>query len=115
MPTETKQTTRASANANAVFHAVSDPNRRRILETLRGGERSAGEIVDEFDVTFAAISQHLKVLLEAGLVERRSEGRQRFYTMHPHALKTVHDWTEGFRDFWEGRIDRLAGLLDDEP
>ena len=99
---------------DTIFHAVADPNRRRILTILRDGERSAGEIVEEFDVTFAAVSQHLKVLLDAGLVSRRPEGRQRVYAIEGGALKPVHDWTEGFRDFWEGRIERLTRLLDDE-
>ena len=98
-----------------VFHAIADPNRRRILELLRQGEMSAGDIVERFDVTFAAISQHLKILLDADLVGRRTEGRYRVYSVSPEALRTVHEWTEGFRDFWDRRLDRLSDLLDEEP
>ncbi|HUT48408.1 MAG TPA: metalloregulator ArsR/SmtB family transcription factor [Alphaproteobacteria bacterium] len=114
MPTYTNPTPDPPSR-DRVFHAVADPNRRRILEILREGERTAGQIVERFDVSFAAVSQHLKILLESGLVSRRVDGRYRVYAMRPEAIKTVHDWSEGFRDFWEGRIDRLAKLLDEEP
>lgn len=97
-----------------IFHAIADPTRRRILEILREGEKPAGEIVGAFDVTFAAVSQHLKILLDCGLVARRSQGRRRLYSMRPENLVSVHEWTEGFRDFWEGRLDRLTAYLDTE-
>ncbi len=97
-----------------IFHAIADPTRRRILEILRDGEKPAGDIVESFDVTFAAVSQHLKILLDSGLVARRSEGRRRLYSMRPEKLVGVHEWTEGFRDFWEGRLKRLTAYLDTE-
>lgn len=96
------------------FHAIADPTRRRILEILRDGEKPAGEIAETFDVTFAAVSQHLKILLDCGLVARRSEGRRRLYSMRPENLVGVHEWTEGFRDFWESRLKRLTAYLDSE-
>ena len=105
----------SSKNNDDVFQAIADPNRRKILEILRDGEKPAGEIVGEFDITFAAISQHLKVLLDTDLVTRRTVGRYRYYSMQPKALLAVHEWTEGFRDFWENRLDRLTEYLDDEP
>lgn len=112
MPLAPRSKSREAARQNAAFHAIGDPNRRRILEVLRQGEMPAGEVVARFDISFAAVSQHLGVLLDAGLVARRKEGRQRLYSIEPEALRLVHDWTEGFRDFWEGRLGRLSDYLD---
>jgi DNA-binding transcriptional ArsR family regulator len=64
-------------------------------------------------VTLAAISQHLKILLESGLVARRKQGRFRYYRANPEALREVHEWTARYRAFWESRLDRLGAYLDD--
>ena len=95
-----------------VYHAIADPRRREILELLRGGERPVQEIVGRFDVSFAAISQHLRVLREAGLVSRRAAGRARLYRATPAALEEVYDWTARYRDFWGRRIRKLNDYLD---
>jgi DNA-binding transcriptional ArsR family regulator len=96
-----------------VYHAIADPNRRRLLDLLLEEERSVQQLMPHFDVTIGAISQHLKVLLESGLVARRKQGRYRFYRTRPEALKEVHDWTEHYRAFWESRLDRLGIYLDE--
>ena len=98
-----------------VYHAIADPNRRRLLDLLREEERSVQQLMPHFGVTVGAISQHLKVLLESGLVARRKEGRFRYYRTRPEALKEVHEWTEQYRDFWESRLDRLGSYLDETP
>jgi|SRR4051794_35776819 DNA-binding transcriptional ArsR family regulator len=98
-----------------VFHAIADPNRRRMLDTLAGGELAAQELARQFDMSFAAVSQHLKVLHEAGLVERRAQGRQRIYRLAPSRLREVEDWTARYRRFWRGRLRRLHAYLDEEP
>lgn len=103
------------SNPQDVFHAIADPNRRRLLDLLLREERSVQELVPHFDVTIGAISQHLKVLLECGLVVRRKEGRYRFYRTRPEALKQVHDWTGHYRAFWESRFEQLAAHLREEP
>jgi DNA-binding transcriptional ArsR family regulator len=95
-----------------VFHAIADPKRRRILDLLLGGELPVHTLVDEFDVSFAAISQHLRVLREAGLVTRRIEGREHLYGARPEALVEVHEWTARHREFWQGGLDRLGKHLD---
>ncbi|HKC13302.1 MAG TPA: metalloregulator ArsR/SmtB family transcription factor, partial [Vicinamibacteria bacterium] len=77
-----------------VFDAVVDPNRRRILHFLTAGEHPVQELVDRFDLSFSAISQHLKVLRRAGLVGRRRRGRSQLYSLRPEPLKDLHDWTE---------------------
>ncbi|MGR3759453.1 ArsR/SmtB family transcription factor [Roseobacteraceae bacterium NS-SX3] len=103
------------SNSNDVFHAISDPNRRRLLSLMMSGEQSVTELKSQFDMTIGAVSQHLKVLREAGLVHRRSAGRQRLYRAEPAALKEVHDWAGQFSRFWESRLDLLGEVLDNEP
>lgn len=98
-----------------VFHAIADPNRRRLLAMMMTREHAVSELHSQFDMTVGAVSQHLKVLREAGLVRRRSAGRQRLYMAAPVALKEVHDWTEQFSKFWNSRLDRLGEVLDSEP
>ena len=95
-----------------VFHAISEPKRRHILDMLLEGERPVQALVAEFDVSFAAISQHLRVLREAGLVARRIDGRQHVYSAEPEALDSVLKWTERHRAFWQKRLDRLGRHLD---
>jgi DNA-binding transcriptional ArsR family regulator len=91
---------------------LGDPVRRRILETLAGGEHSSGAIVDivqrEFDITQPAVSQHLRVLREAGLARVRSDGARRLYSVEPAPLRDVDAWLDRFRRFWDGRLDALA-------
>jgi len=78
--------------------AIADPTRRRIVELLAVRERTAGQLVDEFDMSAPAISQHLKVLKEAGLVSDRQEGARRIYYIDPHGLGELRRWLDGFWD-----------------
>src|SRR4051812_43957260 len=96
--------------------AIADPTRRRIVELLAKGERTAGELVDEFDLSAPAISQHLNVLREAGLVTTRAEGQTRIQTLNPAGLDELGDWLEKTRNFWSQRLDALERELraDDE-
>jgi DNA-binding transcriptional ArsR family regulator len=82
-----------------VYQAIADPNRRKLLELLSHDERSVQELMPYFDVTLGAISQHLKVLLDGRLVERRKQGRFRFYRTRPQRLKEVYDWTQQYVQF----------------
>jgi DNA-binding transcriptional ArsR family regulator len=75
-----------------VFEAIAQPNRREILRLLSAGERSAGDIAARFDVTQPAISQHLKVLKETGLVSERRDGTRRLYSVRPEGLADLHDF-----------------------
>jgi DNA-binding transcriptional ArsR family regulator len=84
--------------------ALADPGRRRILTLVRDEERSAGEIAAEFTVTWPAISQHLRVLKEAGLVTERREGAKRFYRARPEGLKDVRAFLD---EFWDDKLERL--------
>lgn len=94
-----------------VFHAIADPTRRRILELLSEREQPVCDLVGAFDVTFGAVSQHLKILRDAGLVSRRKEGRQRVYRLEGEPLKRVHDWTAIYEKAWRGRFDELRTHL----
>jgi DNA-binding transcriptional ArsR family regulator len=84
------------AYAERALDALGDPTRRLIFKSLRGGARSVGEIARGMDVTRPAVSQHLKVLKEAGLVVHRSEGTRRLYSVDAKALEAVRRWLDGF-------------------
>ena len=94
-----------------VFHAIADANRRRLLDLLRDEERCVQDLVPHLGITIGAVSQHLKVLLEGGLVTRRKAGRHRYYRAVPNALGEVQAWVEHHRVFWETQLDRLERHL----
>ena len=84
--------------------AIAEPRRRQILSLVRGGELSAGEIAAQFDVTRPAVSQHLNVLKEAGLVSERRSGTRRFYRARPEGLAELRTFLE---PFWDDRLEAL--------
>jgi DNA-binding transcriptional ArsR family regulator len=97
------------------FDVLGDPVRRRILELLAEGERSAGAVTDvvraEFGITQPAVSQHLRVLRDHGFATVRPEGTRRLYAVAPDALDEVDQWVEGFRRRWAQPLDALATEL----
>ena len=94
------------------FDVLGDPVRRRIIELLADGEHMSGEIVDviqdEFGITQAAVSQHLRVLRESGFAGVRAEGARRYYKISTKPLREIDDWLERFRGYWEPKMDALA-------
>jgi DNA-binding transcriptional ArsR family regulator len=94
-----------------VFRAISEPTRRALLDRLNEGEASVGELSTGFDVTLSAISQHMKVLKDAGLVAERRAGRHRYYRVTPSGLRTVAEWVAHYERFWTGRLDALGTYL----
>jgi len=100
-----------AASGSDVFHAVADPNRRQILDVLRGGEKSVGSLVEATGLSYSLLSQHLHVLLDAQTVVRRPQGRQRFYRLEPGPLRIVRDWTAEYEQFWQERVARLRRRL----
>jgi DNA-binding transcriptional ArsR family regulator len=96
------------------FAALAEPSRRRMIELLDGGERPAGTIAGEFDLSAAAVSQHLKVLREAGLVRVRVDGPRRLYSLDPAGLAAIDAWLDRVRGFWSGRLDALERALQQE-
>jgi DNA-binding transcriptional ArsR family regulator len=95
------------------FTALSDPTRRRIIESLASGESSFGELAEKFDMSRPAVSQHLKALREAGIVTARADAQRRIYRLTEHGLDDVDAWLGKVRDFWNKRLDRLEELLGD--
>jgi DNA-binding transcriptional ArsR family regulator len=91
--------------------AIADPTRRRIVELLAVRERTAGELVAEFDMSAPAISQHLNVLREAGLVKTRAEGQSRIQTLNPDGFDDLEDWLQKTRSIWSSRLDALEREL----
>jgi DNA-binding transcriptional ArsR family regulator len=94
-----------------VFTAIVDPTRRRLVHLLLGGDRSVTDLARDFAISVPAISQHLRLLREVGLVEVRQSGRKRFYRLHPKALQPVHDWVAVYQKFWDERFDALERHL----
>jgi DNA-binding transcriptional ArsR family regulator len=91
--------------------AIADPTRRRIVELLALRDRTAGELVEEFDLSAPAISQHLNVLRQAGLVATRAEGQTRIQSLNPGGLDELDAWLERTRRFWSRRLDALEREL----
>ena len=94
--------------------ALADPGRRQVMEVLRGGERSAGEIERALRVSQPAASKYLRALREAGLVRVRKDAQRRLYRLDPVPLAELDRWLAPYRVFWESRLDALALHLDRE-
>lgn len=98
------------------FSALSDPTRLLLVECLlTRGELAAGTLAAEAEVSAPAVSRHLKVLREAGLIAQRIDGTHRYYTARPEALRAIHGWTMDHHTFWAGSLDRLDTLLALDP
>jgi DNA-binding transcriptional ArsR family regulator len=94
------------------FEAIAEPNRRTILERLRGGELPAGDLVKATGLSQPGLSKHLKLLREAGLVSVRPDGQRRLYRLEPAALAKLDDWLKPFRSFWADHLDALEAHLE---
>jgi DNA-binding transcriptional ArsR family regulator len=103
----------ADTTENKLFHALADPSRRAILESLIRGEAAVKDLTARFDISQPAISQHLAILKDAGLVSGRREGRRVYYRAEPSGMKPLIDWIAHYRSFWPERIERLEQLLDE--
>lgn len=102
-------------NRSAIFDALADPTRRDILDMLSHSEMSAGEVAGRFSVSRPAISRHLRVLREAGLVTHRKEAQTRHYRLAPEALREVDSWLDNYRVFWTARMHDLRRYLEEGP
>ena len=100
---------------DAVFGALADPTRRAILDRLRSGEASVGEVAEPFPVSLQAVSKHLRVLEDAGLIERRVEGRTHRLRLARASLDDAAGWLEEQRRFWHERLDELESHLGLRP
>lgn len=94
------------------LQVLAEPNRQAILELLREGERPVGELVDELGLSQPAVSKHLRVLKEAGLVEARADAQRRLYRIRPDPLAELDDWLAPYRRLWTSHLDRLEDHLE---
>jgi DNA-binding transcriptional ArsR family regulator len=94
------------------FAALADPTRREILGMLAGGEVPAGRLAERFPISAPAISRHLRVLENAGLITRRVDGKHRRCRLQPKALQTALQWLEFYRQFWTESLQQLADHFD---
>ena len=99
----------------ATFTALAEPHRRHILDLLRRGERSVGELVTELEVSQPVVSKHLRVLRDAGLVDVRTDAQRRVYRVRPDPLRELDDWLAPYRELWSSGLDRLERHLDEMP
>lgn len=95
-----------------LFAALADSTRRHLLERLAAGERTVSDLTEGLPQSQAAVSQHLKVLREAGLAEARQEGRFRRYRLRPQGLTELRDWLEELDRFWRERVSALGDYLE---
>jgi DNA-binding transcriptional ArsR family regulator len=102
------------AAVNSTFDVLAEPQRRRILDLLRDGERPVGELVDRLEISQPGVSKHLRVLRDAGLVSVRPEGQRRLYGLRPEGLADVDRWLAPYRQLWSRRLDALERHLDQE-
>lgn len=96
------------------FVALADPTRRQIIESLSAGEHSFGEIADQFEMSRPAVSQHLKVLRDNGLVTVRADAQRRIYGLNAGGLEEIDAWLRKVQRYWTGRLDHLERELKKE-
>jgi DNA-binding transcriptional ArsR family regulator len=97
------------------FTVLAEPTRREILDLLRDGERPVGELVDHLHLSQPAVSKHLRVLREAGLVEVRADAQRRLYRLRPGPLAEVDAWLTPYRRLWNRSLDKLERHLEENP
>jgi DNA-binding transcriptional ArsR family regulator len=98
-----------------VMEVLAAPSRREIVDLLRDGALAVNTLVARLDLTQPAVSKHLRVLREAGLVRVQADGRQRLYELRPEPLMELAEWLEPYREMWRESLDRLERHLDDVP
>jgi DNA-binding transcriptional ArsR family regulator len=99
---------------DSVFGSLADPTRRDILQRLAQGQMTVGEIARYYDLTFAAISKHLKVLESAQLIVKRKRGKERIVQISPYAFKSAAEYLDWYQQLWEQRFDSLEKFLKED-
>lgn len=95
-----------------LFHALADPVRLRIVESMKLKERAVNDICERVDIHQSGVSRHLRILAEAGLVQMRPDGQKRLYSLRKEAFDQLEVWMAGYRRHWEARLDRLGAALE---
>jgi DNA-binding transcriptional ArsR family regulator len=94
------------------FQTLADPTRRRIVESLRKGERQVSQIVREAGIHQSGVSRHLGILHDSGFVTMRPDGQRRLYALRPEPFQELEGWLSQYRTLWEARLDRFGAALD---
>ena len=102
----------AAVVQDKIFQALADPSRRAIFESLMRGEAAVKSLTARFDISQPAVSQHLALLKDAGLICGRKDGRSVYYRVEPKGMKPLIDWVAHYRAFWTEHVDRLEKLLE---
>jgi len=105
----------SSKALDAIFSALSDPTRRAILERLAQGDATVTEVAEPFKMSLPAISKHLRILEQAGLIAREREGRIHHLKLASGWLRTAAEWLADYRQFWDDQFDSLAAYLEENP
>jgi DNA-binding transcriptional ArsR family regulator len=98
-----------------VFHVIADPTRRRLLDLLGGGDQPVNSLAGKFNVTVSAVSQHLRLLRQVGLVTVHRSGRERWYRLNAEPLRQVAEWVGHYQRFWQEKLDALGEHLERNP
>ncbi len=104
----------ADLELDAIFAALASPVRRQLLALLAEGTQPVNALAEPFEMSRPAVSQHLHVLLDAGLVAEQRAGRERLYSLRAERLRDVRDWLRAYERFWHDRLDALGQYLDEE-
>jgi len=94
------------------FQTLADPTRRRIVEALRGGEHAVNDIVERVAIHQSGVSRHLRILHDAGFVQVRPDGAQRFYSLRAAPFRELDEWLTSYRELWEDRLDKFGEALE---
>ena len=100
------------SNANSVFSALADENRRKILVMLSRGSMNVNDIAGNFKISRPAISKHLRILQNSKLVKQVKEGRERFYSLNPEPMKSAIDWFKFYDKFWDDKLNSLKKFIE---
>jgi DNA-binding transcriptional ArsR family regulator len=96
----------------SLFQALGDPARFQIVEAMRAGECSVGDIVERMEIHQSGVSRHLRILTEAGIVQMRPDGQKRLYSLRKEAFDQLEAWVAAYRRHWEARLDRFGAALE---
>lgn len=96
----------------SVFEVLAEPHRRRILDLLGSSESSVGDLVERLELSQPAVSKHLRILREAGLVDVRVDAQRRLYSLQPEPLRAIDEWLRPYRRMWASRLDDLERHLE---
>jgi DNA-binding transcriptional ArsR family regulator len=100
-----------SLQLDSIFASLADPTRRDILARVARAELSVGQLVQEYDMSFAAVSKHLKIMEHARLIIKRREGKKQMVSLAPDALMSADEYLEQYRQMWQSRYDKLDKLI----